>query len=493
MKKELSIIVLIFLGSTLNLSAQIFSCRSAGSASVQLANGQVVVPFQAPLGNFDVSVTAPVGGSVYSIWVNGAVAAITNIANAGWTNVTLPGTPNLIGTTFDIKVVVGGAAPATLLTFTLSSNAVLQDSYPITSVEQELTRLFPSLTSTEFGIQVNSSIINGYSNLGSLYTHIFLDQFGNTLLGAIPQGISNRQYIVHIIYFTNGAIPSQISYSVRQTKGSFNPSLVFNNAGRLGGFSFQSTGSTPPVPINYVWYHQEFLLRTATDDAEIEVYRNVTTQQSPFDIQTTLIAKHTINMSPIYHGSFDIGLLRTNLENPDYTLVDLPGSTTGEKTVKKSNSGPSGVVTAMATFYFSPLYFVRWLRDNAKSATSTSKKNLPKYKIYSRSLLDDHGLFERIYPTVGVALNDKAFQNLFVGVNWEIARGGSFFAGWHFGRVNTFTPTQTSSTPNFQFGTTAITQQAFDLARDQQWQTDFAIGANLDITVITNLFKSNSN
>ncbi|MCB0768404.1 MAG: hypothetical protein KDB95_14440, partial [Flavobacteriales bacterium] len=95
--------------------------------------------------------------------------------------------------------------------------------------------------------------------------------------------------------------------------------------------------------------------------------------------------------------------------------------------------------------------------------------------------------------------SDEAFENLFFGLNWEIARGGSLFFGAHYGRVNTFTPTS----DDFQFGLTPITQEGFELATDTKWQLapglsnlsklsldQFCFGANIDLRLITRLFSN---
>lgn len=465
------LMLLLFAINLNSLVAQNFSIRSTGGSITPLTNGPVAVNYPLPLNSIDISVT---GGNQFPYNLRSSGAALGSIAaNGTWVTINSPAGGSLLGNQIDIVNALGAA----VLSFTLTGAAPGTSSFPNTSATAYLATLFPNIVTTEFGFQIPTTPPTLPNEaVGDGVTHIFFDQFGNSLLGAIPQGISNRQYVVHIIYLTNQNQPSQITYSLRQTKGNFNPSLVFNNAGQLSAFNFQNSGMAQPA-ISYAWVHQEFQLRTSTDDIEIEIYRNITTQSSPFEIKSDLIAKHTINMTKIFHGSFDFGLLRTSLENPDYSLVDLPGSTSNEKTVKEGKSGPTGIATVMATYYFSPVYLIR----------RAINKNLPKYKVNGRNFLDDHGLFERIYPAVGVALNDKAFENIFLGLNWEIARGGSFFIGWHFGRVNVF-----KGPANFEFGTTTITQQGFELAKDQAWRTEIAFGVNLDVLVITNLFRTNT-
>ena len=84
---------------------------------------------------------------------------------------------------------------------------------------------------------------------------------------------------------------------------------------------------------------------------------------------------------------------------------------------------------------------------------------------------------------VGVGFTDKTLENLFFGFNWEFARGGSIFAGWHYGKVNVY-----NEPDGFKFEETPVTENEFNLRKDTRWKTKFAIGLNLDIMIIKNLF-----
>jgi hypothetical protein len=356
------------------------------------------------------------------------------------------------------------------------NNVTAEGNFPKTSALQELGLLFPSFEATAFGFKITSSRLAAYPYLGDQYSHIFLDQFGNSLLGAIPQGISNRQYIVHVFYLTNSVNQSQITYSVKQTKGSFSSALVFNNAGQIPNVGTQGADGTTPE-IKFIWAHQEFLLRTATDDIEFEVSRNILETKELLNINSNMVAKHKIEMSKVFHGSFDVGLINTTLANPTFEL--LPSVDDPNKTViKQSDKGNRGVVTAMATLYTSPIILIeKYLLG----------KNIPNYKLTGRNFLDDHKIWERIFPAIGVAISDKAFKNLFFGANWELARGASVFAGVHYGEVNTF-----NADVNFKFEQTVINEADFKLRQNKEWKHSFAIGANLDILIITNLFRTAS-
>ena len=96
--------------------------------------------------------------------------------------------------------------------------------------------------------------------------------------------------------------------------------------------------------------------------------------------------------------------------------------------------------------------------------------------------MDDHKFYERFYPTIGIGVSDKAFENIFYGINWEVARGLSIFGGWHYGKVKTF------EMPNFQAGVTPVTSDQFEFYQNTKWKTSTAIGLKLDIMIVRNLF-----
>lgn len=304
-------------------------------------------------------------------------------------------------------------------------------------------------------------------------THMFFDEYGNNLLGAIPQGISNRQYVVHIIYKGFSDRQDDVKYSVKQKSGSFNSGLVINNSGSINKLStdFQSA-----IEKGYDEWHEEmFPLGIATDDLGFDI--TVTTVNDDNKPTKVVLESYTIKMAPVYHATIDVGLLKSELNNTTFTLTDAIDNS-GNKIVKETDKDSRGVVTAMATFYTSPIVLLR------KIVQRRSSKQIPDYKLTGRSFFDDHSLFERIYPAIGLSINAKAFENLFYGFNWEIARGLSIFGGKHWGKVNTF------EMSNFTTGTTYVTKEQFDFYSNKKWKTAWAYGVKLDVTILTNLFRN---
>lgn len=333
----------------------------------------------------------------------------------------------------------------------------------IPSVLERIDRDYSNLEETPFGL------VSRAGNKKEI--HLFFDQFGNSLLSTIPQGIANAQYMVHILYLAPVNHPDQTIYSVKQKSGTFNSGLSINNPGVLntiaGNTNFQSSNDT-----KMEIYEKKFLLGTATDDLSFDITATVTDETTKKTAKSVL-ENYTIKMSPVYHVSMDVGFVQTNLQNPIFTLSQSPTDTFN--IVKVDDKSPKGVVTVMATFYTSPIVLLR----------SLFSKKVPFYKLTGRNFLDDHKFYERFYPAIGVGINtgDKSFNNIFYGMNWEVARGLSVFAGWHYGKVRTF------EMPGYEEGITPVTQKEFDYYSRTSWKTSTAFGIKADILVVTNLFS----
>lgn len=318
---------------------------------------------------------------------------------------------------------------------------------------------------TEFGLQIRKNNYGITSYTGSQYVHIFIDMDGNCINATIPQGVSNLQYVVHILYLVVKDNSQFADYSINQTEGEFDGALVFNNS----GIELMS-GREDTV---LVWSNREFLLSTSTSDIKFDVVRTIVDDKSqPFKSARTVLASYTIKMSKVYHGTIDAGFLSTSLANPKYELVNSP-TNNDEKVVKKSEESRRGIVTAMATFYFSPIIFIEKFLFG---------QDIAGYKLYGRNFLDDHEIYERIYPSIGISLNETVFENFFFGLNWEIARGGSLFVGFHYGKINTF-----NTEGDFKFGETVVNDGGFELRKGTRWLTKLAVGANIDVTIVKSL------
>lgn len=336
---------------------------------------------------------------------------------------------------------------------------------PPPSIATELQRWKSSLRSTNYGVQVQNSALTSYS--GRKFVHLFFDQHGNALMAVPPQGISNLQYVVHVFYLQDRNSSTPDVFSVVQTAGEFQDALVFQNYDMPTPQSFVPTSGKKQ---ELVIAHSEFLLRTSTTNIQFNITRTNTDGTSA---TTSVVAGHSIPMAKVYHGSIDIGFINSRLSNPSFSLVS---SAMGDTTVvKREESGNRGFVSLMATFYASPVMLLK------------RRGSVPDFKRYGRSFLDDHAWYERIFPCVGVGISDQAFENLFLGLNWEFARGGSLWLGYHYGKVNVYEEPE-----GFIYGETPTSQDEFNLRTDSQWRwsklEEPSFGVNLDLRLVTRLF-----
>ncbi len=324
----------------------------------------------------------------------------------------------------------------------------------------------------------NNKKTSGY--MGTEYIHLFFDQNGNSLLHSIPIGIGRANYIVHVVYLVPENNPLNIDYKVNQSTADIEEGVVIRSDGSLQNTSLQLQALNPEKkPVKLEWRHTELELTASSFDIKFDIVRSGF-QISDGNLEVNdpvVIASKVIKVKKVYHGSIDVGVLKTNLENPTFTLTASDIDPT-QMVVKKTNTGSRILASAMYTFYLSPIVVFE------KIFMPTKVQN---YKVEGRSFVDDHKIFERIYPTVGIGLNDRLLDNVVIGGKWEFVRGGSLFMGYHWGKVNVL-----NVDDSFVFEKTYITQSTFNLKTDTKFKGNFCIGLNLDIRIISNLFTTSA-
>src|SRR5690606_35130745 len=129
---------------------------------------------------------------------------------------------------------------------------------------------------------------------------------------------------------------------------------------------------------------------------------------------------YTIPMTRSYTANISIGLLNSWLKNPSYSLTADPANTT--LTVAKQTEGNNrGMVTLHATLYTSPItilkYYInrRQIREGRKKLSDINNP-VTNAQLHSKNYLYMRPVWERIYPTIGVGVSDRVFQNLFFGL-----------------------------------------------------------------------------
>src|SRR6185436_13909779 len=88
----------------------------------------------------------------------------------------------------------------------------------------------------------------------------------------------------------------------------------------------------------------------------------------------------------------------------------------------------------------------------------------------------------RIFPTIGVTLDNTFNENFFGGFVYEFARGGSFVAGIHYGRIRKLADKEFELNTTPYFGTTE------NIRLNNVYRSAFFFGVNVDTRILNTLF-----
>jgi hypothetical protein len=489
MKKMLFALGILLL--QLAVYSQTFEVKLApGGAALPISSNVITHESATPVNSFEFNVTGAPAGTVYQLFLNGANPI--NYTPGSSQTMAWPGndlrdknvsvrTGGSTVLTIQFKAPAGGATGTTTTATTPAPTKIVIQGPQDEEAYMNAIVGSKNIKVTQFGIQINGSP-NAFTKFtGKRYVHVLFDQFGNSVLGAVPSGISNLQYVIHVIYLAPVNKLDAIRYVIQQTSGEYNDAALYRNAGILDSlrlFQFRS-GEVEPQGSNVInlrFTSRELLFSTSTNNIGFTISRLKVESFETYQTTSTSLGTYTIKMAPVYAGSFDIGLIRTSLADPDFALVNS-ATNPSQKVVQQSDAGNRGIVTVMATLYVSPFTVLRSLFNDG---------NVPWYKLTGRSFLDYSGnILDRVYPSFGVGFTDRTFENLLFGANIEVARGGSIFIGYHYGKVNVF-----DAPAGFTFGQTVMNQDEFNLRQGTKWKGAFAIGANVDLRIITNLFRA---
>jgi hypothetical protein len=178
-----------------------------------------------------------------------------------------------------------------------------------------------------------------------------------------------------------------------------------------------------------------------------------------------VLATYTLNVNTLFHLGFGVAFNRTSLENPNYVLSPLSSSA---NTISKENGGQRNLLSVNVIWYWSST--VKYLLRGS---------NITR----GRDVLKEANFIERINPTVGFALTGSVTDNVFAGVTFEFARGGSLVGGYHFGKVKRLLD------PNFKPGETTFSGAAGDIQTTMVSKRDVFFGIILDTRILNAIFK----
>ena len=180
----------------------------------------------------------------------------------------------------------------------------------------------------------------------------------------------------------------------------------------------------------------------------------------------TQIASYPLRINKLYHVGVGVSLINTTLSSPDFRVTPLTSNT---NTISATNTGNRTLITFNVIWYWS-------LLQNPLNGSVITR---------GRDVLKDEPSFtvKRLFPTVGVSLDSKYKENFFVGGVYEFARGGSFIAGWHYGKIKELADTK------FVLGESNYAGTQDNILTNDKWKWAFFVGVNLDTRIFNLLFN----
>lgn len=159
-----------------------------------------------------------------------------------------------------------------------------------------------------------------------------------------------------------------------------------------------------------------------------------------------------------YHFSIVAGFYASTLNNPDKIVAGLlPNHPDSAYTLYANNATSQKALTVMAVFYPT-------VRD--------------RYYDYR-----DLGFWEKWSFCFGTKLSQELFDNLFLGINYEFAKGGSFATGVHYGQH-----TSINGFDRFKFGEDVYPNSTFSSNDTREvWNYGIFFGVNIDPRVVFGL------
>ncbi|MDJ1484226.1 hypothetical protein QNI16_27255 [Cytophagaceae bacterium YF14B1] len=192
---------------------------------------------------------------------------------------------------------------------------------------------------------------------------------------------------------------------------------------------------------------------------------NISVSLSPKGSSETVTKKKTFTIqscSQFYHVSLQGGFYYSTLNNPsNVNLIPKPGNP-GDSTLIGDHTKSQRMLTLTAIFYPTP------------------RNRNYRYK--------DLSFKEKWSICFGTAISQNLFNDLFLGLNYEFAKGGNFSAGVHYGEHKAL-----AGYDNFTYGKSKFSGSAFDnsLMRNQ-WDLGFFIGVNIDFRIVNAFRASNT-
>lgn len=267
--------------------------------------------------------------------------------------------------------------------------------------------------------------------------HIFIDESGNLIETGIPT-TAREDYTYQIHLFVQPSSKYQFEFSY---EGKYEPSLnVYPlSEEKLPDLVVQAISQDKPQ----VFEIKFPIIGPFTNSFSLKLIRT-----GPGGTKTLI--DRTVPVAKLYHVSLISGLLVTGLNNP--TNISIFARPDGDTTLLADDPSTRGAVSLMAAFYPKPRSF---LFGPDKCFT-----------------------WERWAVIAGTRLDKDQFQNLFMGLQCDFARGGSVAFGLHYGQHVTI-----DGKRKFRFGVDKF-QGALNDRIKKRWDVSWFLAINIDLRVV---------
>ena len=168
-----------------------------------------------------------------------------------------------------------------------------------------------------------------------------------------------------------------------------------------------------------------------------------------------------LTSSSSHHAAIMGGYFHTFLNNPS-NIIKAPLSNLSDSTLIGDFTNYQRKVTIMAVFY-------PWERPS-----DYKWKELKPY--------------ERFSVGFGIGLDEDLFDDIFLGLNFEFARGGFISGGVHYGKHNVL-----ATNSDFDYGTDVWNGTFENSFIKEEWVPTYYIGVIIDLRVISSLIITRDN
>jgi hypothetical protein len=278
--------------------------------------------------------------------------------------------------------------------------------------------------------------------------YLFLDEKGE-LIGGLPVNVDEDDNIY--IYIAVNDDPDL--YKIEMVGGEYSPVDVAIRSGELP-VSAQAKG----LPEEWSFIKKQFGPYTS-DNVTFNI-------QKKEDDKLTTLNSYKIKINDLINVNIGVSIVASTLTKPGFDLFTLEGE---KKTINTINTGNQTFTTLNATWYIWPTIYS--LKNFIFGGNITK----------GRDILKEPNFFERFNPTFGVSLDKNFNENIFLGLVFEFARGGSITGGWHYGKFNKL------GDKKFELGKTEFNGTKADIVLSEDWGWGMYLGINLDTRIFNKL------